>query len=212
MTLEDLARILQPLRARVAMILSRAVVVAVDDTTLAQTLRVRGYSGELLSGVERLHEYGFTSHPIQGPEGAIEALLAAPGGNRDGAVAVAVGDRTLRLKGLAEGEVALYDDQGSVVHLKRGGHVRVASASLVEIDSPSLVVDCETATVEAQTVITLVAPTVRVEGNLEVTGDVVSSSDSSPLSLATFRSTYNVHRHDENDNAPGPTDPPNQQV
>jgi phage gp45-like len=36
-------------------------------------------------------------------------------------VVISIEDRRYRLTGLAEGEVALYDDLGQVVHLRRGG-------------------------------------------------------------------------------------------
>src|SRR3989339_826236 len=104
-----------PLRRRVQLMIGRAVIAAVGDGSACQTLQVTALSGEVLDGVERIQEYGFTSHPHQGAE----AVLLAVGGNRSHGLVVVAGDRRYRLTGLAAGEVALHDDQGQVVHFKR---------------------------------------------------------------------------------------------
>jgi len=42
-------------------------------------------------------------------------------GNRNHAIVIAIDDRRYRLSALERGEVALYDDQDQVVHLRRNG-------------------------------------------------------------------------------------------
>ncbi|WP_431477838.1 phage baseplate assembly protein domain-containing protein [Massilia eburnea] len=61
---------------------------------------------------------GFTSVPKPGAEGVVVFV----GGNRDHGLVIAVEDRRFRLKGLASGEVAIYDDQGQKVHLTRAAY------------------------------------------------------------------------------------------
>ncbi len=110
-------KLTQPIRRRVQLMVGRAVIKAVGDGSICQTLQITALKGEVLDGVERITEYGFTSHPHPGAE----AVVLAVGGNRDHAVVIAAGDRRYRVTGLAAGEVALHDDQGQVVKLSRTG-------------------------------------------------------------------------------------------
>jgi phage baseplate assembly protein V len=119
------AKLIAPLQRRVMLMIGRAVVRAIADGGGLQVLQLSGLAGEVLDGVERFQEYGFTSHPHPGAEAAVVFV----GGNRSHGIVIAVDDRLYRLVGLAEGEVALYDDQGQVVHIKRNG-VRVSGLNI----------------------------------------------------------------------------------
>lgn len=121
-TTHDLVKVLAPLRRRVLLMIGRAVLRAVDDAGGLQRVQVEGFAGELLSDRDRWQAYGVTSHPHPGAD----ALILSPGGQRS-AAAILVDDRRYRLKALAAGEVALYDDLGQVVRLKRNG---------IAVDSP----------------------------------------------------------------------------
>ena len=68
-----------------------------------------------------------------------------------------------------------------------------------------------TANVTGETIIT--SPTVTIDGDLQVTGEVTAFYElATEISFSNIRDTYNVHTHDENDNAPSATDEPNQQL
>lgn len=97
--------------------IGRGVVKGVDDTVGIQRLQVTGLAGEVLDGRDRYQNYGMTSHPLPGAQ----EVMASVGGNRSNTVIIVVDDARYRLTALAEGEVALYDDQGQVVHIKRNG-------------------------------------------------------------------------------------------
>ena len=98
-------RLMAPLRRRVMLMVGRAVLRRPpDDSTARQLLQVEGLAGEVLDGVERMQEYGFTSVP---PEGA-EVLLVAPGGMRQHPIAVAVEDARRRPTGSGAGTVIVY--------------------------------------------------------------------------------------------------------
>ena len=88
------------------------------------------FRSEVMDLRERLQEYGFTSVPQVGAESVFVAL----GGSRSNTVVVAVEDRRYRLKGLSGGEVALYDDQDQVVHIKRNGLHLKGQNILLETD------------------------------------------------------------------------------
>jgi phage baseplate assembly protein V len=139
--------LLRGLWRRLSLLASRALVVKADDSGRCQTVQVRLLDGEVRDGIERVQAYGLTSVPndATGNSGA-DAVVIFPGGGRTHGIAVVVGDRRYRLRALAKGEVALHDDLGQVVHLKRGGIVVTSLGTLeatavgpATITAPSLV-------------------------------------------------------------------------
>ncbi len=128
MTARLLERALRPLRNRVANMVARVVVETVRDGNL-QVLQVSGLAEETLAEVEHIQQYGFTSHPFAGAEGAAVFVM----GDRSHGLVIAVDDRRYRLKGLAEGEVALYDDLGQKVVLERT-RIRIETTQDVSIN------------------------------------------------------------------------------
>lgn len=116
-----LARVVEkltaPLARRVRLTARRAVVTLVNDALKTQEVQITVFNDETLDQVERLQNYGLTSHPHPGSDVAVLAL----GGSTSHSIAVVVADKRYRLTGLEEGEVALHDDQGQVVFLRRCG-------------------------------------------------------------------------------------------
>lgn len=169
-------RLLAGLANRIAMLVGRCVLVAVDDSTLMQTVQVR-MLGKLYGGVERFQEYGFTSVPMPGAEG----VGVAVGGTREHLLTISLDDRRYRLKGLAAGEVALYDDHGQVVKLGRDG-IEIFSPLDVTIqgDGDVTVQAGGTARVEAVTA-EVVATTVDVQAAGDVT---VAAAGTAEISAA----------------------------
>ncbi|MBI1408114.1 MAG: phage baseplate assembly protein V [Caulobacter sp.] len=108
------------------MMVGRAGVALVDDSGDEQLLQLELLADEVLDDVVRHQDYGFNSAPLPGAT----AVTLAVSGQRGQSIAVAVGDRRYRLKGLQGGEVALADDLGQKVHLTRDGIVIVTSLDL----------------------------------------------------------------------------------
>lgn len=127
MTLADLTKLLRPLRNALANMVARAVVQLVNDAGGIQIMQLSVLEGETREGVERFQEYGFTSAPRAGAE----AVVLFVGGRRDHGLVVAVDDRRYRVKGLADGEVALYNDAGARVHLKADGTIEAGAGGTV---------------------------------------------------------------------------------
>lgn len=72
-----------------------------------------------------VQSYGFASRPQAGAE----AVIVQVGSNPDQAIVIAIDDRRYRIS-LAGGEVALFDDLGSKVHIKRGGIIEVEATTI----------------------------------------------------------------------------------
>lgn len=143
-------KLVAPLRRRVRLMISRAVLSAVNDAGGIQLVQVKLLDGEVRDGVERMQNYGFTSVPKAGAEG----LMACVSGDRDHGIVVTMDDRRFRLKGLQAGEVALYDDLGHKVHLTRTGIVVDGGGHDITIQN---------------------APNVNLSGDLHAQGDVTAN-------------------------------------
>lgn len=129
-------RVTAPIIRRVRLMVARGVVSLVNDALKVQGVQVQLLAGEVRD-MERLQNYGFTSHPHTGAE----ACAAFVGGNRDHGIVLAVDDRRYRLQGLARGEVALYTDEdqsgGHRIHLKRGNEIHLIAGASSIVMKPS---------------------------------------------------------------------------
>ena len=115
------------LRRRVMLMIGRAVLTVVNDSTGLQTVQVEALRGEVIDGAERMQLYGITSHPIPGAD----VVVLAVGGVRQHPV-VLIDDRRHRVTGLAEGEVCIYtdEDESGNMHrilMKRGREIEMRS-------------------------------------------------------------------------------------
>jgi len=149
--MSELRRALGPLNRKLALMVGRAIVRLVNDSTLMQNLQLELLAGELRDDVEHVQNYGFTSHPFPGAE----AVAVAVAGSRDHVVVVAVDDRRYRLTALEQGEVAIYTDEGDKVVMRRGGVIELTAATKVRI----------------------VAPLCEMTGDLDVAGTVTGHVD-----------------------------------
>ncbi len=134
---------IRELGARVRMMFGRGVVRAVTDTGPRQQVQVELLKDELRDGLEHMQNYGFTSHPLGG-----DCAVAFNGGNREQGIVLVVDDRRYRVP-LQAGEVAIYDDLGNKFELLRE-LVRVTAVQHLEV----------------------VAPTIKMIGELEVVGNI----------------------------------------
>lgn len=121
---------MKALQHRVQMMIGRCVIAAINDDPKCQELQVELLADETIDAVEHFQGYGLSAHPRAGAEG----VALSVGGLRSHAIVLAVGDRRYRMTGLAEGEVALHDDQGQSVHLTRDGIVITGKKLTVEVD------------------------------------------------------------------------------
>jgi len=137
---------LREISSRVMMMFSRGVLRSVTDSGPRQQVQVELLKDELRDGLEHMQNYGFTSHPLGG-----DVAVAFLAGNREQGIVLVVDDRRYRLK-LQPGEVAIYDDLGNKIELLRE-MVKITAVQHVEV----------------------VAPTIKLVGELEVIGNIVTT-------------------------------------
>jgi phage baseplate assembly protein V len=156
------------------MSISRGVVEAIKDDKGIQLIKADLFADENRDNLERFQNYGFTCHPHPGGE----MILVCPGGNRENGIVISVENREFRLKNLAEGEVALYTDEGDKIHFKRGNIIEINGAEQVNVNT-------KTATVVASTKVDVDSPLVELgDGTLEKI-----------LNGETFQTRFNQHQH-----------------
>lgn len=177
MNIRGVLKLLEPLQRRVMLLVSRAVIRTIDDSTALQLLQAELLRGEVRGRLERFGALGLTAVPLPGAEGIVLFL----GGNRDHGVVVATEDRRHRPKGLKAGETALYHagGNGTIIRLLADGSIELKPSSGV----------------------------VRLEGDIEVSGHVLAGGDiqadgevrdlaaTTGLSMEDMRERYNVHVH-----------------
>lgn len=180
----NLQRRLARVVAMVRSVASRGVVRLVYSTQKLQRLQVVLLRGEVRE-LEHAESYGLTAKPKAGAE----CVALFMNGGRSHGLVIATPDRRFRIQFLAEGEVALYDDIGQVVHLKRTG-IELKSTLKVRIDAP---------------LGEIAAPLVTISGSLQVAGGIAAGGGvpvagqvaDAAGTLAAFRAAYNTHFHPE---------------
>ncbi|TXG76831.1 MAG: phage baseplate assembly protein V [Rhodocyclaceae bacterium] len=118
----------------------RGVITLVKAAGSVQLVQVDALAGEQLQDAELMQHYGYTSNPPQGTM----AIVLPIGGKTAHGIIIATEHGSYRLKNLASGEVAIYDDQGQKVHLTRAGiiidgaglPIKVQNTPLVTVDAP----------------------------------------------------------------------------
>lgn len=163
----------------------------IDGTTTIfplQKLKIEGLSGETVSQIQRVQEYGLETYPAvdhsSDGDGYPEAVAVFINGNRDQGIVICVGDRRYRITDLAEGEVALYtkwnEESGEhSIKLKTGQEIEMNGLTLdinisndVTVDSANVTItcsgdvdiNCETANVSATTGVNLDGGTAALTG------------------------------------------------
>lgn len=179
MNVHQATRLLGPVWRRLRLLISRAVVSRSDAAGGLQRLQLKVLRDETRE-VEHAEPYGFTARPLKGAE----AIAAAIGGARGHLLCLVASDRRHRKRNLAEGEVALYTDEGDELVFKRGRIVRLTAGSAVEITAPGV-------TVTASQSITLATPDVFATGNFAAEGEISDAAGS----MSEIRGVFNGHDH-----------------
>lgn len=181
--MRGLLKTLSPLRRGLMQLLRVATLTRVNDAKTIQMVQLETLSGEVIE-VPRIQDYGLTSVPLQEAKGVVAAI----GGNTNGYVVIKMDDHRYRLVNLEPGEVALYDDQGQFVHLKRNGHMHAKALTKLTVDSPLTV----------------------FTGDVQALGEITDRLNTGGISMHDMRTTYDGHNHPGDSG--GNTGTPNQEM
>lgn len=106
---------------RIQLMIGRALLQAVNDSTEIQLVKLSGLDNEVTEGVEHIQAYGLTSNAPSGSE----MIVLYPGGRREDGIVVAIGNGTNRPKGLESGEVSLWSKFGQAVKLNKDAEIEI---------------------------------------------------------------------------------------
>ncbi|XEH25277.1 phage baseplate assembly protein V [Edwardsiella tarda] len=138
----------------------RIAIGGVDSNAKVQTIQAKGIGGEALRGNELFQQYGFTSCPLPGTMGIVLPL----GGVSTHGIVIATEHGTYRLAGLKSGEVALYDDQGTKIVLKRG--------RIIDVECDTYRVTCKHYEVNAEDEADFNTPALNASQTLNAQGKI----------------------------------------
>lgn len=141
-------------------------------------------SPRIVDRIKRFGQFGLASVPPL----PSEVLMVALGGLRSQLIAIATNHQASRPRGLKPGDTRLYDVRGAMIDMTADGLVIDAAGLPVVVRNFSLM---------------------TVEGDLHVTGDVVSRQGQ--ISLNALRDAYDGHHHSlvkAGVDRSGPTDQP----
>ncbi len=134
------ARMLEPLRRRVALMVRRAVISLVKDDNPVQVMQLKFFKTECRDGIERLQEYGFSSVPLPGGQ----ALSVSVDGECGHDVVVATDDRRYRPRKQNPGDVMLYTASNRKDDADTENHVCLANESrALRTRSKTVVIDAD---------------------------------------------------------------------
>ncbi|HQR97570.1 MULTISPECIES: phage baseplate assembly protein V [unclassified Polaromonas] len=146
-----------------------------------QRVEAEGLAGEELPGLELMQQFGFTSAPPAGSQ-----LIIIPlGGRTSASVVVATEHGAFRFKLDNQGETAIYNQWGDLIHLRKDRSIRVVAALKVEMETPLL----------------NVTGAIHAGQNITTDQSVVAAVDvkdqGGAKSMAGMRDIYNLHDHPE---------------
>lgn len=118
-----------------------------------QKTQVSGLSGEIISDLEFMQQFGFTSVPPANTQ----AVIIPIGGATSHGVVIATENGEFRIKNLKGGEVAVYNQSGASIVLKQGKIIDV---------------DCEEFNVTANTKVSFLTPEIKASGSINADGDM----------------------------------------
>ncbi len=163
-------------------IIRRVIISAVREGQIKR-FDASGLAGETFTDREMFQHYGFTSQPQDGAE----AILIGIG---NVLYLIAEDDRRYRIA-LAQGEVALYTDEGDVIHFKRGKEIDITSGGKVVVTAPDVEMGGGSleALIDARIKTIYDAHTHNVVGVQAGSGTIVSATPTIPLDLSSCSTT-----------------------
>ncbi|WP_039788546.1 phage baseplate assembly protein V [Herbaspirillum huttiense] len=171
--------------SRLRHLISRGRIRAISDDDVAQRAQVKFSDIELVDGIVRLEEFGFTSNPPFNSD----ALVVCLTGDRSNGAVIATNHQASRPRGLGPGESAVFNQVGIKIYLSNGGLVIEAAGLPVSLNN------APTVTINASTKVALNTAELDVSGKITAGGDITDNASAGGKSMANMRSTYDGHDH-----------------
>ena len=160
----------------------RAIIMATNDAGGVHKVQVQPTPRELIDDVPVVQLYGYSGHAPVGSE----AHMICTRGDRSSSVVIATNNGAARFKGLEQGEVAIYTDEGDYVRLSRGRIVEIKCGTKVHID----------------------CPLVEITGDLHVQGAVIAGyGGGDQVGLQTHTHTQGGDSHGDSEQPTAPATP-----
>lgn len=148
----------------------RGVITLVKAAGAVQLVQLDGLSGEQLQDAELFQHYGYTSNP---PAGSMCIVLPIGGKTAHGII-IATEHGSYRLKNLASGETAIYNQWGDHVLFRADRRMQIVSSVGVDLVTPEVTMSAD----------------LNVAGNIVAQGDI---SDHNNKSMLAMRTVFNAH-------------------
>ena len=184
----------------------RCTVTTSQNDDELREVQIELQDGEVRHDVEHIEPYGFSSEPYTDKK--TDAIALFTDESHELGVVINVADRRYRVKSLKTGEVVLYDDLHRKIHLKREGIFIDGVDDLVTITtSNDIIANCNncnitcksSANVNCGTSATVVAPSILLDGNVTVTGTLITGTKGG--GAASFGGTVtaqgSIHSNDD---------------
>jgi phage baseplate assembly protein V len=107
-------QLIGPIKRSVLLMIGRGVLMAVDSSKDIQLIKLRLLADENKDKTEMMQHFGFTSNPPVNSD----LVFLSIGGNRDHGVVIASESRQYRLKNVAPGDSAIYNQAGKYLWIK----------------------------------------------------------------------------------------------
>lgn len=147
---------------------ARGKLLDMDLTPKVPTAKVGLMADEVMDSLEFPQTYGFKSAPPK--TDTAEVITAHFGGNRNHGTILKIFDRKLMPNDLNEGDVTLYGLHNERIMIDADGNILLNNANIaITLDNDGSM------TLASNTTIKLDAPTVTIEGNLQINGDLVTT-------------------------------------
>lgn len=117
MTINDIKKIINPFFRRVMLMVSKAVVKKTDSSQKAQ---LSIFEDEVRDDIPIIQQYGFVSRPLDDTDSVVVFIS----GNRDNGIVISTRDKNYTVS-LEKGEVALFDNVGTKIHLKKDKKIEI---------------------------------------------------------------------------------------
>lgn len=174
MLLRSIKRLLAPLQRRVHNLVQTTVLKSLKQIDGRVFVELCGLSGQTYDA-EMLQPYGLATHPKK----EADTIVLALNGDSTHSLAIVIGDSKHRLD-VAEGEVALYTDEGAKLHLKNNKIIDI-EADAINLLGPVTCTDDLTVNKSITCVKTITAQQDAIIANISFTAHThIASGPGSP--------------------------------